>query len=330
MREHCEKILGPEIGPGKTEKAATMNKLEVRERECDKLVCLISPGRTGKASTVDKLAVRERSMYKKNPEIGPGKTKKAAIMDKLEVRERVREFDRLVTRDKLTEREGQMNRQTQREKAEPLRQKDSVQDKTECKNQKINSIWAIGGERPGADRAEHWSGQAEQRCGDAPVRDTHPVTLCPTIPGPVARYVNFQLNFNVQTLTTQTPGYSPTVDQAEHLHMPELNHSIQAEDQCQAELPQGEEEEAELNSSQRWRQEGSKPREQATNPDGDQAEQRIQRMSGGGPDAPSRFLSLKHVRQCHTKPWPVARYVDPTVSINNVQSLTTNFDKEMV
>ena len=134
----------------------------------------------------------------------------------------------------------------------------------------------------------------------------------------------------MQMLNTQIPGHSPTDDRAEHLQMPEMNQSTQGGDQTQAEQSHGEDGEAELNSGTGWRQGGPKPREQATNPVGDQAEQRTQWMSGGGPDAPSRFLSLTHVRQCHTKPWPVARYVDPTVSNSIVQCLITNSDKELV
>ena len=177
-------------------------------------------------------------------------------------------------------------------------------------------------------RAEHWSGQAEQRCADVPVRDTHPVTLCPTIPGPVARYVNFQLINNVQSVTNQTPGYSPKVDRAEQMNVPELNSRTQGEDQCQAEQCQGGE--AEVNSSAGERQDRSRPREAAGSPDRVPAEQRMQRMPGAGQDASSSFLSNKPTRQCHTRLWPVARYVDLPVTTNNVQSLITNFDKEMI
>ena len=175
------------------------------------------------------------------------------------------------------------------------------------------------------DRAEHCGGQAEQRCGDPvpdPVRDTHPVTLCPTIPGPVARYVNFQIIHNVQSVTIKTPGYSPKIDQAEQMYVAEPNTRTQGEDQCQADQCQGEE--VEPNCSTGGKMKRSRSNGEAGSPDRVRAEQR---MPGEGHDASSSILITKTIRQCHTRPWPVVRYVDLPVKTNNVQNLITNFDK---
>ena len=186
------------------------------------------------------------------------------------------------------------------------------------------------------------TGRAEHHCRRGAVPDTHTITLCPTITGPVARYVEFPLSYNVQIVTNNTPGNNPKSDQADQTpeaepnpvevgrgadqadQMPdepnpdvEVGGADQADQKPGAELNHGVEvgDETEPNSS---------TEEMTRRPARDQAEQR---MLEGPADTSSSQIE-QSARQCHTTKWPVVRYVEIPVITNFVPNLITNFDKE--
>ena len=147
----------------------------------------------------------------------------------------------------------------------------------------------------------------------------------------MARYVQFPKISYVQSITNKLPGSSLNVDQAEQMHPPEPNsdaagRGATGEEDGQADQllrrPPRVGEEAELNSHAG--EETSKSLGAAGDPDQVRAEQR---MLGEGYKASSSYLIAKSIRQCHTRPWPVDRYVDLPITSKNVQELITNFDK---
>ena len=61
---------------------------------------------------------------------------------------------------------------------------------------------------------------------------------------------------------------------------------------------------------------------------GGQTSDRAEQRMTGCPQTSSSYQDTTSVRQCHTRPWPVARYVDLPVNNYIVPSLTSNFGKD--
>ena len=67
-----------------------------------------------------------------------------------------------------------------RDQAEQISMAEQDDDAAGCRRGQAEQWWSL-----------YRAGRAEQDCSGGDVRDTQSVTLCPTIPGPVARYVKF-------------------------------------------------------------------------------------------------------------------------------------------
>ena len=141
----------------------------------------------------------------------------------------------------------------------------------------------------------------------------------------------FHRSLNVQLVTLTTPGH----DKAEQVPVAEPNYGVERESRpCL---------ETKLNKTKRRDRAEHEPNSDAirrdetepnTNPESvpevtagrqtlDQAEQRMP----GCPEPTSSYMDTKSVRQCHTRPWPVARYVDFPITNHVEPSLITNFGK---
>ena len=61
---------------------------------------------------------------------------------------------------------------------------------------------------------------------------------------------------------------------------------------------------------------------------GGQTSDRAEQRMTGCPQTSSSYQDTTSVRQCHTRPWPVARYVDLPINNYIVTLLTSNFGKD--
>jgi hypothetical protein len=231
-------------------------------------------------------------------------------------------------------------------------------------------------------------GQAEQPRGrpeDNSTSNTQTVTQCPTITGPVARYVELPVgNICVPVLTPYTPGTSSDEesDQAEQPGGPEqrcngqpqmgeqdqpercanswsrAEHQRREEGQAdkidraeplvrgesnaekggQAEQDRADPECSEIGDRKRRGRAEQRRRAEERRDETDQAELdgsacvRCPDQAEQASSMPQDDINTNHsadqntqkTRQCHTRTWPVARYVELPVNIDNNQIVTSN------